>query len=93
MRLRELIRERGLKQTWVAENIGISEERLSMILAGKRTLPLEALRPLATVLDVPVETVLLALEQQAPSSTSIPQGAKSDKITHEDVGLLLDPPV
>jgi predicted transcriptional regulator len=39
MDFREMIKERGLKITWLADNIGISQPLLSMYLSGKVKMP------------------------------------------------------
>ena len=38
MELREIIKENGIKQSWIAERLGISGAYLSMILNRKRRL-------------------------------------------------------
>jgi predicted transcriptional regulator len=39
MDFRKMIKERGLKITWLADNIGISQPLLSMYLSGKVKMP------------------------------------------------------
>ena len=38
MRLKDIIRKNGIKQSWVADRLGISPAYLSLILNGKRRL-------------------------------------------------------
>jgi len=38
MELREIIKENGIKQSWIAEKLGISASYLSLILSRKRRL-------------------------------------------------------
>lgn len=38
MDFKERIKERGLKQNWIAKKIGISETMLSLFLSGERNL-------------------------------------------------------
>tara|TARA_Y100000310_G_C20298839_1_gene630773 strand:- start:49 stop:255 length:207 start_codon:yes stop_codon:yes gene_type:complete len=38
MRLKDIIRKNGIKQSWVAERLNISPAYLSLILNGKRRL-------------------------------------------------------
>ena len=38
MELREIIKKNGMKQSWIAERLGISVSYLSLILNGKRRL-------------------------------------------------------
>jgi predicted transcriptional regulator len=58
MDLRARIRERGLKQSWVADQIGVSRPSLSVYLSGKSPLPIDKLRPLAEALGLAVDVVL-----------------------------------
>ena len=39
MDFKKMIKERGLKITWLADNIGISQPLLSMYLSGKVKMP------------------------------------------------------
>ena len=41
MKLKEIIRENGIKQNWMAKRLGISESYLSLILNNKRRLTKE----------------------------------------------------
>ena len=52
--LQALIRERGLKQRWLAEQLGVHESMLSKWLSGNRPLPREMAERIAEVLAVPV---------------------------------------
>ncbi|MCI0184789.1 helix-turn-helix transcriptional regulator [Sulfoacidibacillus ferrooxidans] len=36
-RLREVLQKRGIKQTWLADRVGITYQTLSDIVNGKRT--------------------------------------------------------
>ena len=38
MELREIIKEKGIKQSWIADRLGISAPYLSLILNRKRSL-------------------------------------------------------
>ena len=60
MKLRQIIRERGLKQNWIAEKIGIPESHFSEVVRGKRRMPLEKVVPLAELLQIPIEDVVRA---------------------------------
>ena len=50
MDLRQTIRQRGLKQGWIARQIGLSEPRLSRALNGLAILPADKRAPLAKLL-------------------------------------------
>lgn len=61
MTLQQMIRERGLKQGWIAEQIGVQAPQFTLILQGKRPFPEEKVRPLARLLRVTVIEVQRAL--------------------------------
>jgi DNA-binding XRE family transcriptional regulator len=55
-RLSELINEKGLKKTWVAEQVGIAPGTLSKIISGETRAPeLTKALKLARVLETTVE--------------------------------------
>lgn len=56
--IRRLIKERGLKQTFVAEQAGMTDQQLTDILRGRKLLRVEHLAPLARVLGVSVEKLI-----------------------------------
>lgn len=56
--IRRLIRTKGLKQTFVAEQAGLTDQQLTDILSNRRLLRVEHLEPLARVLDVTIETLI-----------------------------------
>jgi len=39
MKLREEIRSKGYRMSWIADKIGVSQPLLSMYLSGERTIP------------------------------------------------------
>ena len=41
MNLKEKILKKGLKMSWIALEVGISQPLLSMYLSGKRTMPVK----------------------------------------------------
>lgn len=49
-KLREMIDERGLKQKFIAEKVGISETALSAMLSGKQKIDVETFLAIADVL-------------------------------------------
>lgn len=51
---------RGLKQAQIADDLGISQNYLSDICAGKRELPLRLVIPLAALVQASVEDVVNA---------------------------------
>ena len=56
--IRRLIRTKGLKQTFVAEQAGLTDEQLTDILNNRRLLRVEHLEPLARVLGVTIEALI-----------------------------------
>lgn len=56
--IRRLIRAKGLKQTFVAEQAGFTDQQLTDILNNRRLLRVEHLEPLARVLGVTIETLI-----------------------------------
>lgn len=57
-----MIRQRGLKQYWVATEIGLTESYFSHILTGRRAFPPDKLGPLAKVLGVTKRDITWALQ-------------------------------
>jgi predicted XRE-type DNA-binding protein len=53
MDLQGMIRDRGLKQAWIAAQIGLPEPLFSKIVRGMISLPSGKVRPLARILRVP----------------------------------------
>ena len=56
--IRRLIRTKGLKQTFVAEQAGLTDQQLTDILNNRRLLRVEHLEPLAQVLGVTIEALI-----------------------------------
>lgn len=57
-KIKEIINEKGLKQRYVAENAGMTEQQLSDILNGRKLLRAEHIMPLCNALGVKPEDVL-----------------------------------
>jgi len=68
MNLRQIIVDRGLKQKWVAGQIGITESHFSEVVRGIRKLPLEKVEPLAVLLKVSIEDVVRAAARKTNGS-------------------------
>lgn len=56
-RLKEILDERGLKQNWVAEQVGITPTTFGNILHNRFNTSLEVALQLALVLNVKVEDI------------------------------------
>jgi hypothetical protein len=57
MNIREMIRERGLRNGWVAREAGIHPTAFSRMLSGERPFPPDKISPLAKALRFPVKAV------------------------------------
>lgn len=57
-RIKHIIREKGLKQIFVAEKAGLDSKQFSDILNGRRALRVEYLNPIADALGVDVRTLI-----------------------------------
>jgi len=64
MKLQQIIRDRGLKQNWIAGKIGISQTHFSEMLRGIKRFPIEKIEPLADVLQMPVKDVVRAVSRK-----------------------------
>lgn len=51
-RLQALITERGIKQRWLADQLGVSKDRMHRWCSGKSAIDPEYIRPLAKLLRV-----------------------------------------
>lgn len=58
--LRTLFDERGLRQDFVAEKLGVSEAAISKWVNGRSQLPMTRVQPLADILHVTAEMILIA---------------------------------
>jgi transcriptional regulator with XRE-family HTH domain len=58
--LRSLVDERGLRQDWLAAQLGVSEASMSKWLRGVARLPITQVGPLAEVFGVSAETIVTA---------------------------------
>lgn len=56
--LKEELKNKGLKQKFVAEHIGITNTYLSQLLSGSKPLTVEVAIKLSRFLDVPFEKIL-----------------------------------
>lgn len=56
-RLKEIIDERGIKQVWLAEQVGISYKTLSNIIGGRYNTSLDVALKIADILNVKVDDI------------------------------------
>jgi len=64
MDIRDMIRERGLKQEWVANQVGIHPVAFSRMLGGKHPIPPEKARALADALRYPLQAIKDAIAHE-----------------------------
>lgn len=68
MSLKTMISDRGLKQGWIASQLGLGESHFSEIVRGIKNMPAAKVLPLAKLLDVPAEVVLHEITPQKPEA-------------------------
>lgn len=56
--VRQLIADSGLKQTWIADKLGITEKHLSSVLTGRTGLGIDLVHRIVSVCHVPLNLVL-----------------------------------
>ena len=57
VRIKEVLREKGIKQTYVCQKLQINESVLSLIINGKRVPSQDRLRAMAKLLNVSIKTL------------------------------------
>lgn len=62
-RLREVLEERGIKQTWLAEKAGIDRSTLSSIIANKHSTSLEAAMKITKALNLDINEVFEVVDE------------------------------
>ena len=55
--IKQVIKEKGIKQTYICEKLGINESVLSLIINGKRKPSQDRLKALAKILNVSIKTL------------------------------------
>lgn len=59
-RIKEILDEKGIKQTWLAEQLGKSFNMVNSYVQNRHQPPIEVLYKIAEILDVEVADLLLA---------------------------------
>lgn len=62
-RIKEVLKKRGTKQTWLAEQLGKSFNMVNAYVHNRRQPTLEVLFQIALILDVEVATLLVPKEE------------------------------
>ncbi|MBG9775844.1 helix-turn-helix transcriptional regulator [Brevibacillus laterosporus] len=55
--LKGILEERGIKQKWLQERVGLSRTALNRVINGLSTPSLDAALRIAKVLEIPVEVI------------------------------------
>ncbi|QOS99839.1 helix-turn-helix domain-containing protein [Brevibacterium sp. JNUCC-42] len=55
--LKGILEERGIKQKWLQERVGLSRTALNRVINGLSTPSLDAALRIAKVLEIPVEAI------------------------------------
>lgn len=63
MDIRQIIREKGLKQSWVAGQVGVSEPRFSLMMTGRRPVPDDLVPRLAATLGLSKRQIVTAIAE------------------------------
>jgi DNA-binding XRE family transcriptional regulator len=62
-RLKEILEERGIKQTWLAEKAGIDRSTLNFVISNKKSTNLETGMRIARALDLKVEDIFEIVDE------------------------------
>lgn len=63
-RIKEVLQERGIKQTWLAEKLGKSFKIVNSYASNRVQPPLETLYRIAEILDVDVKELLISNKER-----------------------------
>lgn len=63
-RIKEVLQERGIKQTWLAEKLGKSFKIVNSYASNRVQPPLETLYRIAEILDVDVKELLISNKEE-----------------------------
>lgn len=70
MKFQAVIQEKGLKQAWLADRLGIRKDSFSRMVRGETRFPIEKVHDLARALAMTVEEVVVVLSETATESES-----------------------
>lgn len=64
-RIKEVLEQKGIKQTWLAEQLGKSYNVVNGYVQNRQQPRLEVLYDIARILDVPVKELLIELDDKS----------------------------
>jgi putative transcriptional regulator len=59
-RIKEVLEEKGIKQTWLAEKLGKSYNMVNGYVQNRQQLRLEVLNEIAEILDVDIKSLIIS---------------------------------
>lgn len=62
--IKDMLREKGIKQLEIAKEMEISESHISLILRGKRRMNIDQAYQLATMMEVTIDDIYSGLKHQ-----------------------------
>lgn len=89
-RIQEILNERNMQQTELANKLGISKQVLYKILHGKKAINIVEIRKIANALDVRIEKLIPAEEEMSKNENPVllMMGKVSHPNTKEDLQFL-----
>ncbi|MEC4117550.1 helix-turn-helix transcriptional regulator [Myroides phaeus] len=63
-RIKEILEQKGIKQTWLAEQLGKSYNIVNGYVQNRQQPRLEVLYDIAKILDVPVKELLIEINDE-----------------------------
>lgn len=63
-RIKEVLHEKGIKQTWLAEHLGKSYNMVNSYVQNRQQPRLEILYEIARILDVEVKDLLIEIKKE-----------------------------
>lgn len=64
IRIKEILEQKGIKQTWLAEQLGKSYNIVNGYVQNRQQPRLEVLYDIAKILDVPVKELLIEIKDE-----------------------------
>ena len=78
LRIKEVLKEKGITAVWLASQIGITQPNMSNIVSGKSKPSLDTLERIAVALDVPITELF---EQPATDIINCPYCGNKIKVS------------